>query len=282
MTVSVIIPTFNEEKEIYHCLATLSQQKGITFEVVLVDDGSSDATTSIIGKAMKDFKNLKIKYFAQEHRGPGSARNYGVTKAGGDILVFVDADMIFDEEFIKNLVDPIEKGKSVGTFSKNEMLGNAHNIWARCWNLNRGLPVDRMHPKIYPDKQKVFRAILKSEFQKAGGFNVKAGYSDDWSLSEKLGIEASVVSDALFYHNNPDNLSMIFSQSRWMAKRRYKLGAVGFIVALVRYSLPISIIVGLYKSVRHFLFAFFVFKLVSDLGGFIGVIEYYLFGKVAK
>ena len=206
----------------------------------------------------------------------------GAKKAIGEILVFVDADMTFDKNFIFSLVQPIILGKSVGTFSKDEYLGNKESIWAICWNINRGLPRNKMHPENYPDSQKVFRAIKKSKFTEAGGFNEKAGYTDDWSLSEKLGLEASAAENAVFFHKNPATLREVYIQSKWMAKRKYRLGYLGYLLALLRVSFPVSLVKGVFISLAERIPAFLIFKLVSDWASFVGIVEFIFIGKVSK
>lgn len=273
MKVSVIISTYNEEGSIGKCLESLSKQTIKDLEVIVVDDGSTDGTLSNIGG---------VGLLKQEHKGPGAARNLGVKESSGEILVFVDADMTFEPGFIEKLVEPIILGKTKGTFSKDEYVSNWDNVWARCWNINEGWEPKRRHPKGYPDKQKVFRAILKSEFEKVGGFDVTRGYNDDWSLSEKLGYKADVVSNSVFYHKNPDNLVGILEHAKWVAKRRYKLGIFGIVYNLLVYSFPDSIWVGFWKSLFKKEPLFIVFKIVYDFGIFLGIFEYFLFGKVSK
>lgn len=275
MKISVIIPTFNEEKTIANCLNSLKDQTCKDVEIIVVDDGSKDKTKDIV-------KSFPVILLEQKHKGPGAARNLASTKTSGEILVFLDADMTFDKTFLERLTDPIIKGSAKGTFSKEEYLLNKENPWAVFWNINKGLPKDRMHKGNYPDKQKVFRAILKSEFLKAGGFNEKAGYNDDWSLSEKLGYEAVNAPGAVFYHQNPDGLKEVFIQSKWTGKRKYKLGVIGILFALLRVSLPVSLVAGFGKFVFSGLPLFVVFKVVADLGVFIGILEYNLIGKSAK
>lgn len=279
MKVSVIIPTYNEESVIGECLGSLAKQTFKDLEIIVVDDGSTDTTSQLLRGASK---TGSVKVFFQEHKGPGAARNLGVKEAIGEILVFVDADMIFKEDFVEKLVKPIIEGKEKGTFSKEEYVANWNNIWARCWNINEGWMEKRRHPKRYPDKQKVFRAILKSEFDKVGGFDPKRGYADDWSLSEKLGYKAQAVDGAVFYHENPDNLKEVFLQAKWAAKRPYKLGKIGVLFALLRSSLPESIWLGIFKALIKKEPLFVLFKIVYDLGTFIGVLESLLFGRVAK
>lgn len=277
--ISVIIPAYNEEDVIVDCLSSLDKQTHPNFEVIIVDDGSKDDTSRLV-EGYKSNK-YKLRIIRQNHKGPGVGRNLGAKKSTGEILVFVDADMTFDEDFLKKLVKPIDLEKEKGTFSKEEYVSNWESVWARCWNINQGWAEKRRHSKNYPNKQKVFRAILKSEFDKVGGFE-PGGYTDDYSLSEKLGYQAVVANGAKFYHKNPSTLSEIFKHARWVGKRRYKLGVLGYIIALVRASFPVSLVVGLVKVITNFQPAFLVFKVIYDFGIFVGVTEYSILKKENK
>ena len=280
MKLSVIIPTYNEEKVVGECISSLDKQTYSDFETIMVDDGSTDGTLDILKALRGKIDNLKI--LKQKHKGPGAARNLGANEARGDILVFVDADMTFDRNFLKNLVRPIVSGSAKGTFSKYEYVSNWDNIWARCWNVNEGWEEKKRHLKNYPDTQKVFRAVLKKEFDKVGGFDPQGGYMDDWTLSKKLGYEAVSAPGAIFYHQNPESLGEIFRQARWIGKRPYKLGIVGDFVSLIRSSFPFSIIIGIFKSTFGGNLGFLVFKPVYDFGIFMGVIQKLFGGKLAK
>lgn len=279
MKISVIIPTFNEEKVIINCLTSLDNQKSRDFEVIVVDDGSTDKTVELI-ESFKP-KTYKLTILHRNHLGAGMARNAGVKEAKGSIVVFVDADMTFEKVFLGNLVSPIVSGHAIGTFSKEENVSNWNNIWARCWNWNLGLPDKKRLPNNYPNEQKVFRAILKSKFEKVGGFS-KGGYTDDWSVSEKLGIKAINAKDAKFHHQNPDSLYEVFIQAKWSAKRKYKLGLIGSLVAIIRYSYPISFFIGLIKSILHKDFRFLLFKIVHDSGAIIGVLSFLITKEGSK
>src|SRR3989344_4978653 len=179
--VSVIIPTYNEEGTIGACLKSLNNQSYKPLEIIAVDDGSTDKTLAKISNFLPrrqagGFRISNLILFKQNHLGPGPARNLGSSKAHGEILVFVDADMTFEKDFIKDLVDPILDSRTIGTFSKNEMVANYNNIWSICWNINRNVPKDRMLPPDYPNQAPVFRAILKKEFNKVGGFDATGEY----------------------------------------------------------------------------------------------------------
>src|SRR3989344_202368 len=103
--VSIIIPTYNEEKTIANCLKSIKNQTYKPVEVIVVDDGSTDKTVEIIKKCQ--MSNVKCQILRQHHLGPGPARNLGAKYAEGEILVFVDADMTFDKKFVKDLIQPI-------------------------------------------------------------------------------------------------------------------------------------------------------------------------------
>lgn len=279
MKLSIIIPTYNEKEVLEDCIESLGAQTYDDFEIIVVDDGSTDDSKEILENLEKTLPNFK--FFSESHRGAGASRNLAAKHAKGEILVFVDADMTFEKNFLEQLVKPIEEKKAKGTFSKEEYVANWKNVWARCWSINENWEERRRHPKNYPDNQPVFRAILKSEFDKVGGFT-PGGYNDDWSLSKKLGYEAQNAPGAIFYHKNPDNLSEIFDHARWVAKREYKLGIIGYIFALLRTSAPISLPIGLVKGIVKGEPKFLVFKMVYDLGAFVGIIEMLLTSKKSK
>jgi glycosyltransferase involved in cell wall biosynthesis len=279
MKISVIIPTYNEAKVIDNCLMSLAKQSMDDMEIIVVDDGSTDSTIKKISKLKTGDLNLKIE--SGSHQGAGAARNLGVQQALGQILVFVDADMTFDKNFIGNLVKPILLGEARGTFSKDENVSNWDNIWARCWNINEGWEEKKRHPKNYPDHQPVFRAILKSEFDRVWGFT-PGGYDDDWSLSKKLGYQAKASPNAIFYHRNPESLGEVYKHAKWVGKRKYKYGFLGYIVGIIRASVLISLVVGIYKSIKHLSPTFLIFKIIYDFGILVGIIELLISGKSSK
>lgn len=279
MKISVIIPSYNEIKVLESCIESLGFQAEKDFEIIVVDDGSTDGTAQILKNLKSTLPNFT--FFEQKHLGAGAARNFGARGAKGKILVFVDADMTFAKDFLGKLVSPIEKGDTRGTFSKDEYVSNWENVWARSWNINENWEPKRRHPKIYPDHQPVFRAILKSEFDKVNGFT-PGGYDDDWSLSKKLGYEAVCAPDAIFFHKNPSNISEIYNHAKWVGKRKYKYGYVGYLAALLRASFPVSLIIGIYKAFKSNEYAFVIFKIVYDFGIFVGILSLLLGGKSSK
>lgn len=264
--VSIIIPTYNEGKNIADCLHSLKKQTHKNLEIIVVDDGSTDSTEQLT-------KKFKVNFLKQRHMGPGTARNLGASKAKGQVLVFVDADMTFDEKFIEELIKPIVEGKTIGTFSKNEFVSNTNNIWSKCWSINRGLNPNRMIPENYPNQAPVFRAILKEEFDRVGGFDTSGEYTDDWSLSQKLGTKSQVTFGAIYFHSNPDTIKEVWSQARWIGKNSFISGTLSLkLKSVIIFSLPLSILLGLIKAITSKIPQFLVFKIIYNFAVFTSVI----------
>ncbi len=264
--VSIIIPAFNEEKTIVDCLESLSKQTYPSYEIIVVDDGSTDKTFEVLSKFQYPISNIQYKIRRQKHVGPGIARNFGAKHARGEILLFIDADMTFDKDFIKNLINPIIKRESNGTFTKEEYVANWNNVWARCWNYNEGIFNKSRIPESYPDTSPVFRAILRSEFESVKGFD-DIGYTDDWTLSRKLGFQATLSRGVICYHRNPDTLKEIYLQALWIGKNEFISGSlIRRLYNLMRYSLCVQILKALFIVLKTGELKQFLFQIVYSFG----------------
>lgn len=260
LSVSVIIPAFNEAETISLCLNSLKLQTNLPTEILVVDDGSTDATAQIVKKFNQVYQRVRL--LTQAHLGPAKARNLAAGQAKGQVLVFVDADMEFTPDFLLTLTRPIFSGKSRGTWSGEEWVKNWDNVWARCWNYNQGRATASMTGN--RGQRRVFRAILKSEFDQVAGFD-SIGYTDDWTLVNKLGYQPKATR-AKFYHHNPGLLSEVFSQAYWIGKRQYKLGRLGTVITLVKFNPIFSLVSGMVKAVKYLEPRFIIFKLVHGWG----------------
>lgn len=95
MKLSVIIPTYNRKNVLIKCLNALFEQiyPKSNFEIIVIDDGSTDGTESVVKEIIKKLP-VELRYFKQENRGPGAARNVGIKNAKGDIVLFIGDDII--------------------------------------------------------------------------------------------------------------------------------------------------------------------------------------------
>lgn len=101
---SVIIPVYNTSKYIEKCLNSILNQTMNNIEIIIVNDGSTDNSEEVIQKWIDENKNkIEIKYFKKENGGLSDARNFGVKKATGEYLTFVDSDDYLDKNIYKNL-----------------------------------------------------------------------------------------------------------------------------------------------------------------------------------
>ncbi|MEM3074694.1 MAG: glycosyltransferase family A protein [Candidatus Pacearchaeota archaeon] len=208
MKISVIISTYNEERDVGNCINSLKKQSYKNFEIIVVDDGSNDGTIEIVKNFQK--KDDKIRLIKGKHKGPGFSRNIGAKASKGEILVFVDADMTFEKYYIKNLIEPIIKNKEIiGTTHELEIVKNTDNVWSKCWGKVR---VSKEEAK----NVKVFRAIRKGKFLELGGFDPKYGYADDQTFWFKYKIKPIVAKNTICYHQNPETLKQVYRQSRWI------------------------------------------------------------------
>ncbi len=100
-TLSIIVPVYNVASYLTRCLESILKQSYVDFEVILVDDGSTDNSLLICN----DFavKDSRIKVFHKENGGVSSARNYGIEKSTGDYLMFVDSDDWIQDNLLLDL-----------------------------------------------------------------------------------------------------------------------------------------------------------------------------------
>ncbi|MEK6855964.1 MAG: glycosyltransferase family A protein [Nanoarchaeota archaeon] len=225
--VTIVVPTYNEEKDIGECLKSLRKQSYKDFERIIVDDGSNDKTIEIV----KRFSEVRI--IKGQHRGPGFSRNLGAKKAKGEILVFIDSDMTFDRDYIKNLVNPLLKNKKIlGTTHDYELVKNTDNIWSRCWGKVRVSKKDA-------NEVKIFRAIRKNRFIELGGFEPKYGYADDQTFWFKYKLRPAVAKNTTCYHKNPETLKAVFKQSKWIGA---SLDNFLFEIPILNYMLPLLMV----------------------------------------
>jgi glycosyltransferase involved in cell wall biosynthesis len=102
MFVSVVIPTYNRRPILEKCLLALERQQVSPeidrYEVVVVDDGSTDGTPDWLRGAAERFPHVRL--IEQSHGGPAEGRNRGVDHAYGDVIVFIDSDLVVTDSFL--------------------------------------------------------------------------------------------------------------------------------------------------------------------------------------
>lgn len=214
--ISVIIPVYNGQNVISNCLKALLNQNypKNKYEIIVVDDGSTDDTVEIFSK----FK--KVRLIKQKHSGPAVARNFGASKSKGDILLFTDADCVQPKDWVRNMIEPFKDEEIAGVSGTYKTL-NKGSLIARF----AGYEIEERHKSLskkrFLDFIGTFSAgYRKKIFQKYGGFDTSFATSsgEDPELSfrmHKAGFKMVFQPKAFVYHRHPDSLYKFLKQKFW-------------------------------------------------------------------
>lgn len=157
--VSIIVPVYGVEKYIDKCLDSLVKQSLKEIEVIVVNDGTKDNSQKIIDKYVKKYPD-KIKSYIKENGGQGSARNYGLKKATGEYIGYVDSDDFVEKDMYKKLYNKAKENNYdivvCGNYNVSEDYQNK-NIDAFINNYNTDLE------NIFFGKMAVWNKIYKRD-----------------------------------------------------------------------------------------------------------------------
>lgn len=202
--ISVIVPVYNTEKYIEKCLKSLDNQTMKDFEVVIVNDGSKDESERAIKNYMRRTR-MNIKYLKKENGGLASARNYGVERASGKYISFLDSDDYLDkdtfyllEQYIDKDIDLIKfKMKTVN--EKEEVLekldGPVFDVCKGEEGYKKLCTTDK-----YMDPACIY--LYRREFFVENNFKYKLRYHEDFGLTSLIIVQAKTfVSTDIFGYN---------------------------------------------------------------------------------
>ncbi|OGF24085.1 hypothetical protein A3H66_00935 [Candidatus Falkowbacteria bacterium RIFCSPLOWO2_02_FULL_45_21] len=105
--ISVIIPVYNQAEHLDNCLAGIEKQTYDNYEIIVVNDGSSDDIADVI-KKYKIIFNYKLSYFEQENQGAAAARNRGAKITKGEYLIFLDADIVVRPKMLELMLKTLK------------------------------------------------------------------------------------------------------------------------------------------------------------------------------
>ncbi len=106
MNLSVVVPVYNAEKYLAECVDSLVNQIQKPYEVLLIDDGSTDSSLKLCLEYEKRFDFIRV--YHKNNQGLGLTRNYGMDRATGDYILFIDADDYFDNDFILEMTNKLK------------------------------------------------------------------------------------------------------------------------------------------------------------------------------
>ena len=216
--VSVLVPAFNEAVGIERAVKSLADSDYPDFEVIVVDDGSSDGTADLV-EAL-DLRGVCV--LRQANAGKSAALNRAFALARHDVIVTVDADTVFERDTLRRLVVPFAD-EQVGAASGNTKVGNRRGLLGRWqhieyvlgFNLDRRL-YDELH--CMPTVPGAIGAFRREALVDAGGFS-SATLAEDTDITiavGRAGWYVAYVEDARAWTEAPPSLSALWRQRyRW-------------------------------------------------------------------
>ena len=202
--ISVIIPVYNTEKYIEKCLESLAKQTMQDFEVIIVNDGSTDNSKKVIKDYMKN-SNLDIKYLEKENGGLASARNYGVERALGKYISFLDSDDYLDKNLFSNLEKYMDEDIDLIKF-KMKTVDEKENVIEKLdgpvFDVCTG---EEGYKKLcttdkYMDPACIY--LYRREFFVENNFKYKLRYHEDFGLTSLIMIQAKTFVSTKFFGYN--------------------------------------------------------------------------------
>jgi len=213
--VSIIIPVYNEENDIANCLISIQNQDYNNYEIIVVDNNSNDKTIEIVSL----FKKVKC-YRQPDIPGAGACKNYGVSKALGSIILFIDADEMIDDEFISVIIKPIISKKYFASVPYHKKGENDTVMFA----------------------EGIFRAIRKNKFK---DFDITKGYADDKVDYLKGQIKKVEVP---LYHLTSKSIKKSYFKGKWIGSSFLSNERNGYLSKLIY---KFGYIIGLFKVINE-------------------------------
>lgn len=187
-SISIIVCTYNREQFIYRTLACIARNSlpQIHYQIILINNNSTDRTIQEVERFRKDFPNSPLKYFEETAQGLSFARNRGIEESSGEWLIFLDDDSFVPPHYLENILKNLLNHPDADAFGgKIIPCFEEHNApawlckWNRSWlsALDLGSRVRLFAVRDYPFGANM--GIKRTCFEQCGGFNVELGRSKD-------------------------------------------------------------------------------------------------------
>jgi glycosyltransferase involved in cell wall biosynthesis len=226
--ISVIIPTYNRAMLLRECLLSFNQQTYPTdlFEVIVVDDGSSDSTPLIVEKLAEKKLKYHLSYLRQVNSGPAKARNLGIKNAQGKLVAFTDDDCIVSTSWLEQMSRAFSKSDIAGVGGR--VLSKERRFFGKYYEFNKILDPEQENGRIIY-LVTANACYLKELILAVGGFEEgfrnPGGEDPDLSLkiTEGLGYKLIFEPDIVVHHHFDESFQSFF-------RSRYNYGRGGKLV----------------------------------------------------
>ena len=264
---SIIIPVYNRSEEVDELLESLSKQTYLDFEVLLIEDGSTEKC-NLVAEKYKD--DINIRYYYKENSGRSETRNYGMEKAEGDYFVFFDSDCVippFYFEKIKKTLDSNYTDSYGGSDKADESFTDLQKAisFSMTSFLTTGGIRGSKRVKMEKFVPRTFNmGFSKEVYEKVGGF--KDMFGEDIDLSLRIrdnGYTCQLISDAYVYHKRRVDLRSFYRQVHVFGMARISLYLLHPSSLKLVHILPaLFIIISLIMLLVSFYNIWFIFPLL--------------------
>ena len=225
---SVIVPVYNRPQEVEELLQSLTRQTYPSFEVLLVEDGSTVTSRSVFERYATQ---LNLHYFFKPNSGPGPSRNFGFERATGDYLVVFDSDCVIPSRYFETVVhhlqhEPLDawggpdRGHADFTLLQQAM---AYTMSATL--TTGGIRGGKQHLGAFQPRS-FNMGMSRAVYQETGGFRFDR-FAEDIELSiriRKLGFRVGLIPEAYVYHKRRTTWQQFFRQVSNFGKGRVLVG----------------------------------------------------------
>ncbi|UOX32761.1 glycosyltransferase [Flavobacterium sediminilitoris] len=188
--ISVIIPLYNKSKSISNTLNSVLRQSFSDFEIIIINDGSTDNSVDIIKKKNDE----RIKIINQKNKGVSFARNIGIEKSNGDYILFLDADDYLYPNHIEQLMFLINKKKHLKVFTSLIEVETKNGIFNGNYSIKKKnddySEIDFFESSLKKTILTISNSIFKKEiFETIGNFNTNYSNGEDTDLFIRIGFK---------------------------------------------------------------------------------------------
>jgi len=212
--ISVIIPTKNVSHTIDRCLASLEAQRFQDFEIVLIDNFSTDLTKELV---TENYPSVRFFEHGPERH---TQRAFGVEQSRGKYLFFIDGDMHLEDTVLEQAVARMKRFPHCQALIIPERAWGADNFWTRCKILERNLYAG-------DDQIEAARFFRRSTYDELQGFDTTMIAMEDWDLTRRARLRNYRIGriKALIFHNE----GYVTLRNIWDKKRYYGQKSHGYI-----------------------------------------------------
>ena len=200
--ISIIVPVYNVEQYLEKCVDSIINQKYKNLEIILVDDGATDSSGKLCDELAKI--DNRIKVYHKENGGLSDARNYGVERATGDYIGFVDSDDYIDSEMYEELYEAIKK-ENVDVVECNLKIIYPDRVELFTEQKYYNVYTKQEYLEEYLKIEKIFGSacvrLIKSDIAKKLKFPVGKLYEDTYYAYDLINVADSyVIMEAPYYN----------------------------------------------------------------------------------